>query len=193
YSTANAGHYGLAFTHYTHFTSPIRRYPDMMVHRLLDRYLAGEKSAKADDYEAMCKHSSQMEGQAADAERASIKYKMAEYMQDKIGQEYDGAISGVTDRGIYVEISENKIEGMVLLRSLKADFFFFDEDNYRVVGRRTGKTYTLGDAVRIRVSNVNMEKKQLDYLMLEDDDEQDDKLVVKEERKKKSSRRSRKK
>jgi ribonuclease R len=195
YSTANAGHYGLAFTHYTHFTSPIRRYPDMMVHRLLDRYLAGEKSAKADDYEAMCKHSSQMEGQAADAERASIKYKMAEYMQDKIGQEYSGTISGVTDRGIYVEIDENKIEGMVLLRSLRQDFFFFDEDNYRVVGRQTGKTYTLGDAVSIRVSNVNMEKKQLDYLMLEDDNDgyRSDELVVREAQKKKSNRRSRKK
>lgn len=197
YSTANAGHYGLAFTHYTHFTSPIRRYPDIMVHRLLQRYLAGEKSAKADDYEALCKHSSQMEGQAADAERASIKYKMAEYMQDKIGQEYSGTISGVTDRGIYVEINENKIEGMVLLRSLREDFFFFDEENYRVVGRRTGKTYTLGDAVRIRVGNVNMEKKQLDYLMLEDndgdDEQQDDELVVRADRKKKSNRRSRKK
>jgi ribonuclease R len=194
YSTVNAGHYGLAFAHYTHFTSPIRRYPDMMVHRLLERYLAGEKSAVADDYEALCKHASQMEGQAADAERASIKYKMAEYMQDKVGLEYNGTISGVTDRGIYVEIDENKIEGMVLLRSLKNDFFFFDESNYRVVGRRTGKTYTLGDAVRIRVGNVNMEKKQLDYLMLEDGDEmQDDELVVRTERKKKSNHRSRKK
>lgn len=193
YSTSNAGHYGLAFTHYTHFTSPIRRYPDIMVHRLLERYLAGEKSAKADDCEALCKHSSYMEGQAADAERASIKYKMAEYMQDKIGLEYSGTISGVTDRGIYVEIDENKIEGMVLLRSLREDFFFFDEENYRVVGRRTGKTYTLGDAVRIRVSSVNMEKKQLDYLMLENDGEQNDEPVVRAEQKKKSNRRSRKK
>ncbi|MDR3188592.1 MAG: ribonuclease R [Prevotellaceae bacterium] len=193
YSTANVGHYGLAFAHYTHFTSPIRRYPDMMVHRLLEQYLSDGKSAKADDYEALCKHSSQMEGQAADAERASIKYKMAEYMQDKVGQEYDGTISGVTDRGIYVEINENKIEGMVLLRSLKEDFFFFDEENYRVVGRRTRKTYTLGDAVRIRVGNVNMEKKQLDYLMLEDGEAQDDSLVVREGRRGRSNRRSRKK
>jgi ribonuclease R len=197
YSTSNAGHYGLAFGYYTHFTSPIRRYPDIMVHRLLERYLEGGKSVEVNDYEALCKHSSQMEGQAADAERASIKYKMAEYMQDKIGKEYSGTISGVTDRGIYVEINENKIEGMVLLRSLRKDFFFFDEDNYRVVGRRTGKTYTLGDAVRIKVSNVNMEKKQLDYLMLEVDDEEDSEQEVeanvKKERKKKSGRRSQKK
>ncbi|MDR0687731.1 MAG: ribonuclease R [Prevotellaceae bacterium] len=195
YSTANVGHYGLAFGCYTHFTSPIRRYPDIMVHRLLERYLEGGKSVKADDYEALCKHASQMEGQAADAERASIKYKMAEYMQDKIGKEYSGTISGVTERGIYVEINENKIEGMVLLRSLRQDFFFFDEDNYRVVGRRTGKTYTLGDAVRIRVSSVNMEKKQLDYIMLDDDG--DDELEVatdaKRVQRKKSGRRSQKK
>ncbi|MDR1416815.1 MAG: ribonuclease R [Prevotellaceae bacterium] len=198
YSTSNVGHYGLAFGYYTHFTSPIRRYPDMMVHRLLERYLENGRSAKADDYEALCKHSSQMEGQAADAERASIKYKMAEYMQDKIGMEYSGTISGVTDRGIYVEINENKIEGMVLLRSLREDFFFFDEDNYRVVGRRTGKTYTLGDAVRIRVSNVNMEKKQLDYLMLEDPDgdeayEDGEVADAKKRQRKKSGRRVQKK
>jgi ribonuclease R len=197
YSTANVGHYGLAFGCYTHFTSPIRRYPDIMVHRLLERYLEGGKSVKADDYEALCKRSSQMEGQAADAERASIKYKMAEYMQDKIGKEYSGTVSGVTERGIYVEINENKIEGMVLLRSLRQDFFFFDEDNYRAVGRRTGKTYTLGDAVRIRVSSVNMEKKQLDYLLLEDNDEEDGELGVandaKRVQRKKSGRRSQKK
>ncbi|MDR1023669.1 MAG: ribonuclease R [Prevotellaceae bacterium] len=197
YSTSNVGHYGLAFGYYTHFTSPIRRYPDMMVHRLLEHYLENGKSVKADDYEALCKHSSGMEGQAADAERASIKYKMAEYMQDKVGMEYSGTISGVTDRGVYVEINENKIEGMVLLRSLKKDFFFFDEDNYRVVGRRTGKTYTLGDAVRIRVGNVNMEKKQLDYLMLEDTDaeaEEDWRVAgAKRRQKKKSNRRMQKK
>ncbi|MDR0414573.1 MAG: ribonuclease R [Prevotellaceae bacterium] len=194
YTTSNVGHYGLAFGYYTHFTSPIRRYPDMMVHRLLERYLEGGKSVKADEYEALCKHASQMEVQAADAERASIKYKMAEYMQDKIGMEYSGTISGVTDRGIYVEINENKIEGMVLLRSLREDFFFFDEDNYRVVGRRTGKTYTLGDAVRIRVDNVNMEKKQLDYLMVEEDTEKDWEAVgEKRGQKKKTGRRSQKK
>ncbi len=188
YSTKNVGHYGLAFEYYTHFTSPIRRYPDMMVHRLLERYLNDGKSASAEDYEQLCKHSSEMEGLAAEAERASIKYKMAEYMQDKIGGEYEGVISGVTDRGIYVEISENKIEGMVLLRTLKDDYFYFDEDNYRVVGRRTGKTYTLGDAVRIKVDRVNMEKKQLDYLMMEEDaPENEEPLAVKK------SKRSRKK
>ncbi|MDR3297303.1 MAG: ribonuclease R [Prevotellaceae bacterium] len=168
YTTKNMGHYGLAFDFYTHFTSPIRRYPDMMVHRLLERYLANGKSANADDYEALCKHSSQMEELAASAERASIKFKMAEYMQDKVGWEFDGTISGVTDRGIYVEINENKIEGMVMLRSIKSEFFYFDEDNYRIVGRSTGRTYTLGDSVRVRVDRVNMEKKQLDYVLVED-------------------------
>jgi len=140
----------------------------MMVHRLLERYLANGKSANADDYEALCKHSSQMEELAASAERASIKFKMAEYMQDKVGWEFDGTISGVTDRGIYVEINENKIEGMVMLRSIKSEFFYFDEDNYRIVGRSTGRTYTLGDSVRVRVDRVNMEKKQLDYVLVED-------------------------
>ncbi|MDR3329103.1 MAG: RNB domain-containing ribonuclease, partial [Prevotellaceae bacterium] len=182
YSTANAGHYGLAFDYYTHFTSPIRRYPDVMVHRLLASYLGGGKSASAEDYDALCKHSSEMEGKAADAERASIKYKMAEYMQDKVGEEYDGTISGVTDRGIYVEINDNKIEGMVLLRSLKNDFFYFQEDSYRVVGRRTGKTYTLGDAVRIKVDRINMEKKQLDYAMLEEEDAEGRALVSSEKK-----------
>ncbi len=186
YSTKNVGHYGLAFEYYTHFTSPIRRYPDMMVHRLLELYLADGKSASAEDYEQLCKHSSDMEGLAAEAERASIKYKMAEYMQDKIGSEYAGVISGVTDRGIYVEINENKIEGMVMLRNLKADYFYFDEENYRVVGRRTGKIYTLGDAVRIKVDRVNMEKKQLDYLMIEEEETAEEEIAT--EKKPKRSR-----
>ncbi|MGL5959373.1 MAG: ribonuclease R [Bacteroidales bacterium] len=167
YSTKNVGHYGLAFDHYTHFTSPIRRYPDMMVHRLLFQYLNNKTPKKDVDYEALCKHSSEMEGLAAEAERSSIKYKMAEYMQDKVGKEYEGVISGVTERGIYVEIAENKIEGMIFLRTLQSDFFYFDEENYRVVGRKTRKSYTLGDIVKIRVERVNMEKKQLDYLMVE--------------------------
>jgi ribonuclease R len=182
YSTKNTGHYGLAFEYYTHFTSPIRRYPDMMVHRLLERYLEDGQSANADEYELLCKHASKMEGLAAEAERASIKYKMAEYMQDKIGQEYAGVISGVTDRGIYVEIRENKIEGMALLRTLKDDYFYFDEENYRVVGRRTGKTYTLGDAVRIKVDRVNMEKKQLDYRLIEDEEVSEEPVAAKKER-----------
>ena len=168
YSTKNIGHYGLAFEHYTHFTSPIRRYPDMMVHRLLERYLNGGKSVNAEDYQHLCRHSSNMEGLAADAERASIKYKMAEYMQDKVGNEYDGVISGITERGLYVELRESKIEGMVLLRTLKDDYYYFDEDSYRMVGRNTGKTYTLGDAVRIKVGRIHMEKKMLDYHMIED-------------------------
>ncbi|MDR2938666.1 MAG: ribonuclease R [Prevotellaceae bacterium] len=189
YSTKNVGHYGLAFDYYTHFTSPIRRYPDMMVHRLLELYLANGKSANVDDYDALCKHASEMEKLAADAERASIKYKMAEYMQDKVGNEYAGVISGVTERGIYVEINENKIEGMVMLRTLKSDYFYFDEENYRVVGRRTGKTYTLGDAVNIRVERVNMEKKQLDYTMIEEENKAEEEEAVPA----KKERRSRKK
>jgi ribonuclease R len=169
YSTKNIGHYGLAFDYYTHFTSPIRRYPDMMVHRLLQRYLDGGNSANVEEYEALCKHSSQREQLAADAERASIKYKMAEYMQDKVGMEFDGIISGVAERGIYVELTESKIEGMILLRTLEQDFFYFDEENYRVVGRESGKIYTLGDRIRVRVDRVNMEKKLLDYLMVEEE------------------------
>jgi ribonuclease R len=189
YSTNNIGHYGLAFDYYTHFTSPIRRYPDMMVHRLLLQYLNKGKSADEKEYEELCKHSSQMEQLAADAERASIKYKMAEYMLDKVGFEFDGIISGVTDKGIYVEINENKIEGMVLLRTLKEDFFYFDEDNYRVVGRKTGKMYTLGDAVRIKVDKVNMEKKQLDYLMLEDIEERSESKMARKDKTPKGKKR----
>ncbi|GHT68204.1 ribonuclease R [Bacteroidia bacterium] len=166
YTTHNIGHYGLAFPFYTHFTSPIRRYPDMMVHRLLAHYLAGGKSASEADYEQKCKHSSAMEQLAADAERASIKFKMVEYMQDKVDKEFDGVISGVTEHGIYVEINENKIEGMAPLRTFKNDYFYFDEDNYRIVGRSTKKTYTLGDAVRIKVLRVDMEKRQLDYAVV---------------------------
>lgn len=163
YSTRNIGHYGLGFEYYTHFTSPIRRYPDMMVHRLLDRYLQDGTSVAANKYEEMCKHSSDMEYRAANAERASIKYKQVEFMSDKIGQKYKGVISGVTEWGIYVEIEENKCEGMVPLQELNDDYYQFDEKNYCITGRRTHRKYQLGDEVTIEILRANLEKKQLDF------------------------------
>ncbi|MBR6363383.1 MAG: ribonuclease R [Bacteroidales bacterium] len=167
YSTDNIGHYGLAFRFYTHFTSPIRRYPDTMVHRLLAMYLNGADSQNKDYYEQQCVHASEREVIAANAERDSIKYKLVEFMQDKIDQEFDGNISGLTDWGMYVEIDPTKIEGMVALRDIKSDFFEFDEDNYRIRGRRTGKIYHLGDPVRIRVKATNLEQRILDYELIE--------------------------
>ena len=168
YSTDNIGHYGLAFKYYTHFTSPIRRYPDTMVHRLLAMYLDGKDSQDKGYYEAQCVHASEREMIAADAERASVKYKLVEFMQDKLGQEFDGHISGVTDWGMYVEIEPTKIEGMVALREIRSDFFEFDEKKTRLVGRRTRKVYNLGDPVRIRVKATNLEQKLLDYELIED-------------------------
>ena len=168
YSIDNIGHYGLAFTFYTHFTSPIRRYPDMMVHRLLAKYLSGGDSANADYYALQCKHASEREVIAAEAERESIKYKVVEFMQDKVGQEFDGHVSGVTEWGIYVEIEPTKIEGMVPYRTIKSDFFLFDEDHYRAVGRRTHRSIRLGDALRIRVKSTSLEQKLLDYELVED-------------------------
>ncbi|WP_298062903.1 ribonuclease R [uncultured Rikenella sp.] len=166
YSTTNIGHYGLAFDYYTHFTSPIRRYPDMMVHRLLQHYLDGGKSEDKETYEKLCDHSTAMEIRATEAERASIKYKMVEFMEDKLGQEFDGSISGVTDWGIYVELSENKIEGMVALRDMTDDYYAFDAENYAVVGHTTGRRFTLGDEVRIRVKRADLSRKQLDFEMV---------------------------
>ncbi|WP_300726556.1 ribonuclease R [uncultured Rikenella sp.] len=166
YSTTNIGHYGLAFDYYTHFTSPIRRYPDMMVHRLLQHYLDGGKSEDKETYEKLCDHSSAMEIRAAEAERASIKYKMVEFMEDKVGREFDGSISGVTDWGIYVELAENKIEGMVALRDMSDDYYAFDAENYAVVGHTTGRRFTLGDEVRIRVKRADLSRKQLDFEMV---------------------------
>ena len=163
YSTDNIGHYGLAFRFYTHFTSPIRRYPDMMVHRLLAMYMDGADSQNKDYYEEQCHHASEREIIAANAERDSVKYKLVEFMQDKVGQEFDGMISGVTEWGIYVEIEPTKIEGMVPLRTIRSDFFEFDEDHYRIVGRRTHKSYHLGDRVRIVVKGANLEQRLLDY------------------------------
>lgn len=165
YSTENIGHYGLAFDFYTHFTSPIRRYPDVMVHRLLDRYLNGGKSVNSKEYEGKCQHSSDMEKKAADAERASIKFKQVEYLEDREGEEFDGVITGVTEWGIYVEIIENKCEGMVRLRSMDDDFYVFDEKNYTVKGKKYGKSYRLGDKVRILVKSANVEKRQIDFEM----------------------------
>ncbi len=170
YSTENIGHYGLAFRHYTHFTSPIRRYPDLMVHRLLERYLDGGKSVDTDEYEEYCKHCSQMEKKASDAERASVKYKQAEYLSDKIGQEFPALISGVSKWGIYAEIEGNKCEGMIPIGSLKDDYYMLDEDNYQVIGRRYGKCYKLGYPVRIRVRNVDMMKKQIDFELVEENE-----------------------
>jgi len=166
YSTDNIGHYGLAFRYYTHFTSPIRRYPDMMVHRLLSIYLDGENPGSQDKYEKMCDHSSKMERLASEAERASVKYKQVEYMSDKTGREFEGVISGVTEWGIYVEIIENQCEGMIHIRELADDFYEYDEENYCIKGRSTGKVYTLGDRVSIEVVKADLQKKQLDFRLV---------------------------
>jgi ribonuclease R len=167
YTTKNIGHYGLGFDYYTHFTSPIRRYPDVMVHRLLQHYLDGGKNPDIDKLEEQCKHSSDMEKLAADAERASIKYKQVQYLTDKVGQEFDGTISGVTEWGIFVEIIENHCEGMIRLRDLRDDSYYFDEDNYCLRGRKSGKVLTLGDTVRIEIKRADLVKKQLDFALVE--------------------------
>ncbi len=167
YSIYNIGHYGLAFDYYTHFTSPIRRYPDLMVHRLLTRYLAGGRSVQADKYETLCEHSSAMEQTAASAERASVKYKQVEFMGERIGEVYDGVISGVTEWGLYVEINENKCEGMIAMRDLGNDFYEFDEKNYCLIGRRHHQKFSLGDPIKIKVARANLAKKQLDFVLAE--------------------------
>ncbi len=168
YSTVNIGHYGLAFEYYTHFTSPIRRFPDMMVHRLLTRYLDGGRSVNKHLYEEKCEHSSEMEQLAANAERASIKYKQVEYMSDKLGQVFDAVISGITEWGLYAEINENKCEGMIPIRDLDDDFYEFDEKNYCLRGRRKKRTYSLGDPLKIKVARANLERKQLDFALVEE-------------------------
>jgi ribonuclease R len=166
YSTNNIGHYGLSFKFYTHFTSPIRRYPDMMVHRLLTAYLNQENPGSKEKLEKLCDHSSKMERLAMEAERASVKYKQVEFMSDKTGQVFEGVISGVTEWGIYVEIVENQCEGMVSVRELDDDFYEYDEENYCIKGRSTGKLYTLGDTVKVEVVKADLQKKQLDYKLV---------------------------
>lgn len=167
YSVHNIGHYGLAFDYYTHFTSPIRRFPDLMVHRLLTRYLEGGRTASETKYEELCVHSSDMEQIAANAERASVKYKQVEFMSERLGQIYDGVISGITEWGLYVELNENKCEGMVPIRDLDDDYYEFDEKNYCLRGRKKNRTYSLGDSITIKVARANIEKKQLDFAMVE--------------------------
>ncbi len=168
YTTHNVGHFGLAFDYYTHFTSPIRRYPDTMVHRLLTKYADGGRSANRDHYEELCRHSSDMEQVASNAERDSIKYKMVEYMGQFLGEEFDAHISGITSYGIYAEIDENHCEGMVPLRDLKDDYYEFDERNFCLRGRRRHNKYQLGDKIRIKVAKANLAKKQLDFTVVED-------------------------
>ena len=167
YTTVNIGHYGLSFDYYTHFTSPIRRYPDLMVHRLLERYMAGGRSVNVPSLEDECKHASDMEQLAANAERASIKYKQVEFMGERLGEEYDGVISGITEWGLYVEINENKCEGLVPIRDLEDDYYEFDEKNYCLMGRRKHRIYRLGDPIRIKVARANLERKQLDFALVE--------------------------
>ena len=166
YTTTNIGHYGLSFPFYTHFTSPIRRYPDLMVHRLLFQYLQNGRSADAGDYEQKCEHSSEMERKAEAAERMSVKYKQAEYMLDKVGQEFDGLISGVSKWGIFVEIVGTKCEGMIRLRDLYDDFYYLDEENYQVIGSRKGHQFKLGDKVRIKVKKIDLPRKQMDFALV---------------------------
>ncbi|MBU1557682.1 RNB domain-containing ribonuclease, partial [Patescibacteria group bacterium] len=169
YSTKNIGHYGLAFKHYTHFTSPIRRYPDMIAHRLLKKYLKGEDVPvkESSKYEALSASSSRQEVLAVEAERNSIKYKYVEYMSKKIGEEFEGIITSITDWGVYVQETKSKAEGLVRVGSLKNDFYSIDAKNYRIVGQKTGKKYTLGDKVKIKLTATDLDKRTIDFEIIE--------------------------
>ena len=167
YSTTNIGHYGLAFEYYSHFTSPIRRYPDLMVHRLLTRYLSGGRSVIRSKYENLCEHCSNMEQLAEAAERSSIKYKQVEFMSERMEIPFDAVISGVTEWGLYAEIIENKCEGLIPIRTLGGDFFEFDEKNFSLIGQKTHKRFRLGDTVKIKVTHCNLDKKQMDFALVE--------------------------
>ena len=188
YTTENVGHYGLAVPYYTHFTSPIRRYPDMMVHRLLAKYAEGGRSADKMKLEEECKHSSEMEQLAANAERASIRYKQVEFMQDKLGEVYEGVISAVTEWGLYVELDENKCEGLVPVRDLADDYYDFDEKNFCLIGRKYHNKYTLGDIVRVQVARADLDKKQLDFTLVIDEGNPNLSLKEKRQLKKEESR-----
>jgi ribonuclease R len=181
YTTENIGHYGLAFDYYTHFTSPIRRYPDVLVHRLLEFYLEGGSGVEQSLLEEQCKHSTAMEIKASEAERASTKYKQVEFLQDKLGEEFDGVISGVTEWGLYVEIIENKCEGMIRLRDLDDDFYEFDDTSYCVIGSRTKRKYTLGDLVKIQVVRCDLVRKQIDFRIVSRMSEEGETLVLKKQ------------
>jgi ribonuclease R len=165
YTTQNIGHYGLAFDFYTHFTSPIRRYPDVMVHRLLTHYLNNGKSVEREGLEERCKHSTDMEIKASEAERSSVTFKQAQYLMGREGEVFEGMISGVTEWGIYVELIDSKCEGLIRVRDLKDDYYDLDEANYCLVGRRTNRRFQLGDPVRVKLKSADLLKKQIDFMM----------------------------
>ena len=193
YSIHNIGHFGLGFEYYTHFTSPIRRYPDLLVHRLLTHYANDGRSANEKHYEDLCEHCSDMEIIAQNAERDSIKYKMVEFMGEHLGEQYDAHISGITSYGIYAEIDENHCEGMIPMRDLDDDYYDFDEKNFCLIGRHHHHKYQLGDPVHIQVAQANLEKKQLDFLLLSNKENKKEKEPVEKSRSKKKNDRTNRK
>jgi len=164
YSTHNIGHYGLAFDFYTHFTSPIRRYPDLMVHRLLECYLSGGASVVEAPVESQCEHASNMERRAQEAERASIKYKQAEFLENKVGQTFDGKVSGISKWGVFVEIDDNHCEGMMRISDMVDDYYYIDEENYRILGYHSKKIIRLGDPIKIKIKRVDLRKREIDFV-----------------------------